>query len=299
MSRLERRCRGLLRAYPQSYRAGRGEEILGTLLDATPAGRSWPPARDTCSVITAGLHVRAARNRELPLATNLRLAALLAVALWHGLAVAAFAGAVAYPDTLTPEHSAVSRLPASGVMLFAAVCAAGACLAIVSAWFWRRGVTVTLALAVAVASALGLSLIHAQGDLLIDLRLICPPLALAALATGRYRPPRSWLWLPGLWLAASALPVALSANWWSTPDYPLYAGFFIILGITVLWLAIDARPAIAVGLCFEVTYLTNILVLAPSHTPDVGEARTIALIAAALAGAALRARQRAMTESRS
>src|SRR5689334_14860725 len=112
MSRLERRCRGLLLAYPQSYRAGRGEEILGTLLDATPAGRSWPPARDTCSVITAGLHVRAARNRELPLATNLRLAALLAVALWHGLAVAAFAGAVAYPDTLTPEHSAVSRLPA-------------------------------------------------------------------------------------------------------------------------------------------------------------------------------------------
>jgi FtsH-binding integral membrane protein len=296
MSRLEHRCRRMLRAYPQAYQADRGEEILGTLLDATPAGRSWPPARDAWSVITGGLHVRAARNRQLPLATNLRLAALLAASLWHGLAVGGFLFTVVFPDSLDlgPRHA---PLPALGVILFATACALGACLAIASAWFWRRSVTITLALAVAAASALGLTLIHSQGDLLIDLRLIGPPLALAALATGKDRPPRTWLWLPGLWLTAAALQVVLSANWWSEPDYPLYIGFFIILGITVLWLVVDARPAIAVGLCFELTYLTNILLgpVAPSHTPDAGASRTLALIAAALAGAAIRTRRRAIT----
>jgi hypothetical protein len=294
MSRLERRCRGLLRAYPRSYRVGRGEEILGTLLDATPASRSWPPGRDAWSVITGGLHVRAARNRQLPLATNLRLAALLAAALWHGLAVAAFVDAVVYPDVLTPEQSAVPQLPALGITLFAAACAAGACLAITSAWFWRRRVTVTLALAVAAASALGLMLTHFQGDWLIDLRLIGPPLALAALAPGKDRPPRIWLWLPGLWLTAAALPVVLSANWWSAVDYPLFAGFFIIIAITVLWLLVDARPAIAVGLCFEATILTNIIASA-SHTPDASEGLMVALTGAALAGASFRARRRAIT----
>jgi hypothetical protein len=61
----------------------------------------------------------------------------------------------------------------------------------------------------------------------------------------------------------------------------------------VLGLAIDARPAIAVGLCFEVTYLANILLapLKPSRIPTAAEALTMALIAAALPGAALRTRR--------
>jgi hypothetical protein len=41
--RLERRARWLLRAYPAAYRADRGEEIIGTLLEAVPPGRDWPP----------------------------------------------------------------------------------------------------------------------------------------------------------------------------------------------------------------------------------------------------------------
>jgi hypothetical protein len=295
MSRLERRCRRLLRTYPPAYRAGRGEEILGTLVDATPADRNWPPARDAWSVIAGGLHVRAARNRRLPLATNLRLAALLAAALWYGLAVGAYVSVVVYPDSL---YTGVLHFPIPGlvVILFAAAWVLGACLTIVSAWFWRRSVTVTLALAVAAAAVLGLTLTHIQGGL-IDLRLIGPPLALAALATGKDRPPRTWLWLPGLWLTANALQVVLSANWWSIPDYPIYTGFFIILAIAVLWLPVDARPAIAIGLGFEVTYLTGIL-LGPgerSHIPTAGDALKMALIAAALAGAALRTRRRAIT----
>ena len=68
MSRLESRCRLLLRAYPQPYRTERGAEILATVLDAAPAGRSWPPAREAWSLVTGGLPARAAGNRRLPVA---------------------------------------------------------------------------------------------------------------------------------------------------------------------------------------------------------------------------------------
>jgi hypothetical protein len=46
MSALERRCRVLLLAYPAAYRRERGDEIIGTLLMATPPGRQWPLLRD-------------------------------------------------------------------------------------------------------------------------------------------------------------------------------------------------------------------------------------------------------------
>ena len=77
MSPLERRCRLLLRAYPPAYRRDRGEEILGTLLEVTPAGRSWPRARDARSLAIAGLRERAAQNRRLTTAANARIAALI------------------------------------------------------------------------------------------------------------------------------------------------------------------------------------------------------------------------------
>jgi hypothetical protein len=58
VSSLERRCRGLLRAYPAWYRRGRGEEMLGTLLEASPPGRRWPSFRDTRALVIGGLRVR-------------------------------------------------------------------------------------------------------------------------------------------------------------------------------------------------------------------------------------------------
>jgi hypothetical protein len=55
---LERNCRLLLRAYPAWYRRGRGEEMLGTLLEATPPDRTWPSFRDARGLIIGGLRVR-------------------------------------------------------------------------------------------------------------------------------------------------------------------------------------------------------------------------------------------------
>jgi hypothetical protein len=44
-TRYEQRCLTLLRAYPPRYRATRGEELIGTLLDAATPGREVPSIR--------------------------------------------------------------------------------------------------------------------------------------------------------------------------------------------------------------------------------------------------------------
>jgi hypothetical protein len=58
VTRLERRCRWLLRAYPAWYRRKRAGEILGTLLEASPPGRRWPSFRDAGALVIGGLRVR-------------------------------------------------------------------------------------------------------------------------------------------------------------------------------------------------------------------------------------------------
>ncbi|WP_238015465.1 hypothetical protein KZZ52_11660 [Dactylosporangium sp. AC04546] len=56
---LARRYRALLRAYPRSYREQRGDELLGTLLDAAPPGRRRPAAREAVSLLREGFALRA------------------------------------------------------------------------------------------------------------------------------------------------------------------------------------------------------------------------------------------------
>jgi hypothetical protein len=58
VSALERRCRWLLHAYPAWYRRGRGGEMLGTLLEASPPGARWPSFRDARALVIGGARVR-------------------------------------------------------------------------------------------------------------------------------------------------------------------------------------------------------------------------------------------------
>jgi hypothetical protein len=55
---LERHCRWLPLAYPAWYRRERAEEMLGTVLEATPPGRRWPTFRDTRAPLAGGLRAR-------------------------------------------------------------------------------------------------------------------------------------------------------------------------------------------------------------------------------------------------
>lgn len=78
---LARRYRALLRAYPKAWREQRGDELLGTLLDAAEPGRRRPSARESASVVVQGLRERLGlRRRRSPGAVwseGLRIGALL------------------------------------------------------------------------------------------------------------------------------------------------------------------------------------------------------------------------------
>lgn len=240
MTGAERGYHWLLHAYPAWYRRERGDEMVDTLLAATADGRTWPSPRDAGALILGGLRVRAGLDRRLPAAASLRLAVLLGVALWlaerasTSLTLASLAGL----HQLSPAFGAAGLVAFSGLMVLAATGAA---------WFAPRPVTAAVALAAAVVCAYRdwsgwWSLLGVPAILV----------ALALLALGRERMPRSWLWLLGIELAV--LPVQWLAD---TGRHPVL--FFlspvandlpwVIVAAVVLWAVVDVRPAIAVGLC--------------------------------------------------
>jgi hypothetical protein len=249
MSQLEARARLLLRAYPPDYRADRGQEILGTLLDTSPADRSWPAPREAWSLVTGGLRVRATGNRHDPFTTNLRLALLLAAAL--GLAA----------NPMYRWLWWVNGVPPSGAALAAGD---GACAVLVAAtvgapWFARRGVTISLALTAALA--LGLLAYHVEGFRFGVTYFVLPPLALAVIvALEPARPPRHWLAIPASAFLASALLFFVQTLVDYSPGLSSVvgiAGTVLVDGIgcaVLLWIAVDARPAIAVAIYLEVFY---------------------------------------------
>ncbi len=61
MSRLERRYRRLLLCYPRAYRRERADEIVGTLLELAPEGRTRPTLREAFNLVRHGLRARLGR----------------------------------------------------------------------------------------------------------------------------------------------------------------------------------------------------------------------------------------------
>jgi hypothetical protein len=210
-SPLERHARLLLGAYPAEYRAGRGREILGTLLEATPDGRGWPTLRDSASLVTGGLRARAGLNRRVPLGTALRQAAIIGVSLF----CAHRAGDSLQDLAWTRQH--ISLLPpAADVVLLT--------LMAVLAWTGSRLAVLAAAVGTLAAGmwwdhsefAMRATLSHGGvhvpgiGVLVRDAVPLAVPLAILVAVTGRSARPRfGWLALPGISLAltAVALPV--------------------------------------------------------------------------------------------
>ncbi|BCJ77562.1 hypothetical protein CS0771_71060 [Catellatospora sp. IY07-71] len=85
MSPLERRYRQVLRCYPQSYRDARGDELLTTLLDLAPPGRTRPTVGDLADLVEGGLRTRLGLATVDGLADGLTRAAPVALALTGGL----------------------------------------------------------------------------------------------------------------------------------------------------------------------------------------------------------------------
>ncbi len=186
MSDLERWYRRLLRAYPARYRADRGDEIIGTLLEAAPADRERPRLREAAALVAGGAQARAAQNQRLSAPANLRLAAILGVAIFLGFAETGRAAiAASSPLSILPTSERLNGTPGHPV-----VAAALALTAITLIWFSPRYVA---APALGLAAAVSLQPLRPPG---IALAIVLALLALLA-AVSRHRPPRSWLW----WLA--------------------------------------------------------------------------------------------------
>ncbi len=243
--RLERRIRLLLHAYPPGYRADRGEEMLGTLLEATPDGRDRPSARDSWSLLAGGARARRVGNRQPGLAASLRQAVVLGLALYVSDGSAQFF----MPDPLTRAH---------GTPMLAGFLLAATVLAV---WAGHRTLTITaVAAGLAVLAYCWYSYLAVPwvfewtaSRLMSAVPLLLALLALAYLARRDRRPPRSWLILAcaplAAMLATRVLPLVLRSRPVPGALWDLLPDVFLLLAIPALaWLVTDARPALGVAL---------------------------------------------------
>jgi hypothetical protein len=252
---LERRARRLLHVYPAVYRRERGEEIIGTLLDASD-NRNWPRLRDVRALVVGGLKARAAQNRQRTVGANLRVAVMTGLAMYVSLCVAVYVANLALGLMISSQRfPGWTSWPAA---LIAGL--AGATIAL--AWTAPRYIVVAGALA---ASAAVVFYAPADGELLGSRLLQVLALAgLAAVAPRTGHPSRRWLWLPGLIVVSWTL-FQLSVGAWFMPTWGLFAPGLPLLAFAVagvLWMAIDARLMIAV-----LTYLALIMLQAPVTDP--------------------------------
>jgi hypothetical protein len=253
MSTLERRCRLLMRAYPAAYRSERGDEIIATLLEVTPEGRTWPLPRDIRALATGGLHARAAVNRRATTAANLRVAVFAGVAAYLAEVAAGILASLLYAAGRgTLDLSGRNADPFAWPML---VVPALIAMTLVLAWVSRRR-TVVLAGALPAAAATMLAgpwQWGGSGAAVTDLAALA---ALVALV-GAKRPDRPWLWFIGLIVLARLLIAGLTADGVETLGV---LGLSLLLAMalaSIVWLAIDARLAIAMVVFLLGTWLPS------------------------------------------
>jgi hypothetical protein len=261
----ERHWRRLLRAYPAGYRRERGDELIGTLMEAT-GGRVT--AREAFHLITGGLaaRVRAAARRAPWWADGLH-AGVLAVA------AATFAHKVhVLPHLVRPVWAALA------VLLLLAII---------------RG-RVRLALPLAVAAALQA---HGMGDFgppsehTAPFWAVAAGLAVLCVRPGRL-PARSWLW--------AAVPAGCWALQYADLGYREWAAwplFWSALEAALLTAAVLATVAVRDGrwALAAAVYLAPGLVYLAANLEDHGRkglaywaALTCLVLAAAVAARRVR-----------
>jgi hypothetical protein len=256
--RLERRARWLLRAYPAAYRTDRGEEITGTLLEAVPPGRDWPPAREAAGLVAAGLRARRAANLRQGLAASLRQVVVAGFAVYLVQLPALGLGAVVW----SARRGHLPFLFWFYEWLFY-VLGVLALVILAAGWSGRRGL-VAAGAAAAVIAAVSFTVIRQEWDLMVVLAdFVGPPVVVFLLFARRMeRPPLSLLWLPGLALGmalagslANTYPALFAATTAGTTLLsPYTTGLSLVtVLVAVCWLATDVRPLASLVLAFTVS----------------------------------------------
>jgi hypothetical protein len=277
--KLERRARTLLRAYPADYRHGRAEEIITTLLEAAPPGRSFPPAREAWSLIAGGRHARAARNRRPGIKANLRLALLLGISTYLS---------VYFGFSLV--GNLLGFFPGDGTLWLTDARLAFCTAVALAPWLGSRAAVTALAIPAGALVAYDLSGDHGSMAIVSLAELLIVLAALAALSGGPARLPRSWLWLIGAFPLALVLGRLLSPQRVG-PGLEAYLGLDALLLVTVIvvcWLVTDARPAFGLCVAYLLTGLLGSLPqLAYPGLPAYAGSLRIAMLTALLLQSAL------------
>jgi hypothetical protein len=288
---LERRYRRLMWVYPSNYRADRDGEMLDTLLASTASGRTWPPPRDCWALIAGGLRVRAVQNRRLSTATNMRLSIMLGLAFLLADAM----GATIFSTIDVHGVSAITDVNGSQLVTALAVIAVA-----VSAWFLRPRFVIAAASTVALLvvfvhpgvsnGGVTVSVPPALGLIVLP---AVPLLGLALLTLGTERLPRPWLGFVGaavLWPLCDLVPMATRLLHHQPPEPVLLAA------AVVLWMLVDARPAIAatVFLVFTGTVLSVDTLIYVDGPPGYVGAELLIAAVALLVPSAWRLRRQAV-----
>ncbi len=256
--RLERRARWLLRAYPAAYRGDRAEEIIGTILEAVPPGRDWPPSREAIALVASGLRARRAANLRQGLAASLRQVAVAGAAVYLVQLPALALGAV-----VGSARSGHLPLLFSFYEWLFYVLGVLALVILAAGWSGRRGLVAAGATA-AVIAAVSFTIIRQEWDLMVVLAdFIGPPVVVFLLFARRTeRPPLSLLWLPGLALGvalaeslANVVPALFAATTAGTTLLsPYTTGLSLVtVLVAVCWLTTDVRPLASLVFAFTVS----------------------------------------------
>jgi uncharacterized protein (TIGR03382 family) len=253
--RLERRARWLLRAYPAAYRADRGEEIIGTLLETVPPGRGWPPSREAVLLVAAGLRARRAANLRQGLAASVRQVAVAGAAMYLVQLPALGLGAVLW----SARRGHLQYLFWDYGWLFYAL-GVLALVILAAGWSGRRGLVAAGAAAAVVAAASSTVINQDWHPMVVLADFVGPPVVVFLLFARRTeRPPLSLLWLPGLALGVAmagslantypALFAAVTAGTTLLSPYTTGLSLVTVL-VAVCWLATDVRPLASLVFAF-------------------------------------------------
>jgi hypothetical protein len=236
---LERRARWLLRVYPAAYRRERGDEMIGTLLEATPEGRAWPRLRDARALVIGGLQAHAGQSRQCTTPANLRVAVMVGLALYVSVWASDFAARVIIQAVHGYGFGGYPAWQLAAWSLFSVA-------TVVLAWTAPRISVLTGALAVAAAVAYYLAL-HAD--------VVVPAVfqglylaAVVALGLRGARPSMRWLWLLGVIAAASpVIGLVATAGLFGMPIVLLMPNVLLlpVAVVAIVVMGIDARLILA------------------------------------------------------
>jgi hypothetical protein len=273
----ERIYRAALAGYPADYRVRRGDEVLGTLLDANQ-GRRLPDARELASIMADGY------RRRVLASVGPTHGALRAGAAWAAYALAVLTAAVAVVGVMREDRLAQSLPPALAPNLHVLGIAT-------NWWFAAFSVTAVATLAALAASARRTALALSIAGVLVQAwETAFAPAAGFPGAHGHFAayawtdvstlPRQPWHWLvASLVLAACA---AAPADGRRPVRVALAARLVLSVGLVAgLAVAMDTRSGVAAGLIFALVPMVA-LALALSPVDPRPALACIPLLVAAL-----------------